>query len=135
MRHQNVFELHCAAVRFTKYLKNGQEVCQFILFFFFPISIFNPCFAWRHEWMIQDPTQKVSSSPFVVIQQLCGSNITQFWSPPPSPHCVLKWVLRGHYLGIKMPQWNQNLSSFLSNFSSFLIPQANLSHTNNSVDV
>ena len=24
---------HCAAVRFTKYLKNGQEVCQFILFF------------------------------------------------------------------------------------------------------
>ena len=52
--------------------------------FFFPISIFNPCFAWRHEWMIQDPTQKVSSSPFVVIQQLCGSNLTQFWPPPPA---------------------------------------------------
>ena len=25
-------------------------------------------------------------------------------SPPPSPHCVLKWVLRGHVLEIKMPQ-------------------------------
>ena len=37
-------------------------------------------------------------------------------------HCVLKWVLRGHFLGIKMPQWNWNLSSFLSNFSCFLIP-------------
>ena len=23
---------------------------------------------------------------------------------PPSPHCVLKWVLRGHVLEIKMPQ-------------------------------
>ena len=22
----------------------------------------------------------------------------------PPPHCVLKWVLRGHFLGIKMPQ-------------------------------
>ena len=37
-------------------------------------------------------------------------------------HCVLKWVLRGHFLGIKMPQWNQNLSSFPSNLSSFSIP-------------
>ena len=21
-------------------------------------------------------------------------------------HCVLKWVLRGHFLGIKMPKWD-----------------------------
>ena len=24
----------------------------------------------------------------------------------PFPNCVLKWVLRGHFLGIKMPKWN-----------------------------
>ena len=31
-------------------------------------------------------------------------------------------VLRWHFLGIKMLQWNKSLRSFMSNFGSFLIP-------------
>ena len=26
----------------------------------------------------------------------------QKFSPPPSPHCVLKWVLRGHHKEVKI---------------------------------
>ena len=34
-------------------------------------------------------------------------------------HCVLNSVLRGHFLGIKMLQWNKSPGSFMSNFGTF----------------
>ena len=36
-------------------------------------------------------------------------------------HCALNRVLRGHFLGIKMLQWNNSLT-FMSNFGSFWSP-------------
>ena len=38
------------------------------------------------------------------------------------PHCALNGVLRGHFQGIKMLQWNKSLRSFMSNFCSFWSP-------------
>ena len=38
------------------------------------------------------------------------------------PHCVLNGVLRGHFLEIKVYQWNISLRSFMSNFGSFWSP-------------
>ena len=37
-------------------------------------------------------------------------------------HCALNGVLHGHFLGMKMLQWNKSLRSFKSNFCSFWCP-------------
>ena len=45
-------------------------------------------------------------------------------------HCALNRVLGGHFLGIKMLQWNKSLWSFMSNFGSFWNPCSTPSERN-----
>ena len=51
--------------------------------------------------------------------------ILYFWnwfSRPPSPHCVLNGVLREHFLGIKMQHFNKFLSSLFKILLVFEVP-------------
>ena len=52
----------------------------------------------------------------------CQDFITRRFTTRPPPHCVLNRVLRGHFLGTKMLQWNKSLRSFMSIFCSFWSP-------------
>ena len=49
-------------------------------------------------------------------------HILGFLDPLTPPHCVLNGILCGHFLVIKIQQWNKSLNYFLSNFNSFWSP-------------
>ena len=73
-----------------------------------------------------------------LVQTLCvmyRKSILSFVFPinPKKPgrgHCVLNGVLRRHFLGIKMLQWNKSLRSFTSNLGSFWSPCSTPSERN-----
>ena len=74
-----------------------------------------PEYALSEQDYIFRGTSSLSHQCIVHILLQRTTSTTACWSvgpevklrpPTPHPQCVLKWVLRGHFLGIKIPQWN-----------------------------